>query len=83
MEKPIKIVENQRYVRQCPGPRYKVVSGHGGHFVYDYKSLDVVRKDGKFFIGKEEEAKEFLRILHEDAPIAIPRKFKHEKRAER
>ena len=65
-----------RHIRICPGPRYKVISGPGGHYVYDYKSLDVVKKDGKFFMGKEpSEAREFLRSLNEDAPVIVPRKF--------
>ena len=65
-----------RHIRKCPGPRYKVISGPGGHYVYDYKSLDVVKKDGKFFMGKEkQEAREFLRSLNEDAPVIVPRKF--------
>ena len=65
-----------RYVRKCPGPRYKIVSGPRGHYVFDFKSLDVVRKDGKFFMGREKsEASEFLRTLSEDAPVTIPRKF--------
>jgi hypothetical protein len=70
MEEPIKIPEKDKFVRNCPGPRYKVISGPGGHYVYDYKSLDVVRKDGKFFMGKEpSEAREFLQSLNEEAPL--------------
>ena len=84
MEEPIKITEGQKYIRKCPGPRYKVVSGPGGHYVYDFKSLDVVKKDGKFFMTSlKGEAIEFFHTLNDEAPVAIPRNFYHGKREDR
>jgi len=71
-----KVEADTRHIRKCPGHRYKILSGPGGHYVYDYKSLDVMRKDGKFFIDKEgKEINDFFRTLREDAPVTIPRKF--------
>jgi hypothetical protein len=63
------------YERTTIGPRYEIRNGKEGYYVYDYKSLDVVMKNGKFFVTpKWEEIQEFSRTLKADAPIQFPRR---------
>jgi hypothetical protein len=44
--------------------RFRVLSGPGGFYVYDYRLLDVAKKDGKYFTSTTlHEAYGFLREL--------------------
>lgn len=66
------------YERKIIGPRYLRYSGSDGYYVFDLKSLDVVRgKDGKMMIMPEKaRIILFMKTLRDDAPVIIPRRFR-------
>jgi hypothetical protein len=67
---------DERYIH---GDRYSVREGTEGFYVYDQKSLDVVKgADGKYFMTDfKRDAYAFMDTLKDDAPVVrpVPKKF--------
>ena len=69
--------------KRLKNARFRVLSGPGGFYVYDYLTMDVVKRDGKFFTTTSSgEAYGLLKTLPQESAFeAFRRKFSPEKAA--